>query len=250
MFNKQTFRRILTAAAFALLPAMSFAGAKDDILEMGLYRGFDQAAFTFDTQITAYVNNKPKGSSQVATVYYRSTDATLVAFKSPATFAGRRILTEGNSMWMVLPTSSRTIRVSADDRLMGQASNGDILNIPVEKYSYAYNGTETVNGKTYKRIVAKLSRGSAMYSRVDFLLAEGSNKPFRSYHFSGSGKLLKIAQYAAFRNFAGHERVTKIALIDPIVKSNVTVMHFDNYRQRNLPQAMFRKSALRNAINF
>jgi len=247
---KKSILSIISAALVAILPTVGFADAKEDILLMGLYRGFDKATFSFDIQVTAYQNKKAKGAPQVASVYYRSTDAALVDFKSPSTVAGRRILTEGKNMWMILPTSSRTIRVSADDRLLGQASNGDILNIPVEKYSYAYSGTETVKGRNYKRIVATLRGSGATYARVDFLLEDGTNKPFRSYHFSRSGKLVKVAEYLAFRKSGGQERVSKIALIDPIVKSNVTIMQFKNYRQRNLPGSMFKKAALRQALNF
>jgi len=247
---KKTIRTFFAAVLIAATPTLCFAGPKEDVMQMGLYRGFDKAAFSFDIQITEFQNNKATGRAQVASVYYRGTSAVLVEFKSPSTVAGRRILTEGNNMWMVLPTSSRTIRVSADDRLLGQASNGDILNIPIEKYSYSYNGTETVKGRSYKRIVAKLRGGGATYSRVDFLVETGSNKPFRSYHFSRSGKLVKIAEYVTFRTSGGQERVSKIALIDPIVKSNVTVMQFGNYRKRNLPTSMFTKSAMRQALNF
>lgn len=247
---KKTIRSLFAALLIGATPTLGLAGPKEDIMLMGLYRGFDKAAFSFDIKITDYKNNKAKGSAQVASVFYRSTSATLVEFKSPSTVAGRRILTEGKNMWMVLPTSSRTIRVSADDRLLGQASNGDILNIPLEKYKYSYNGTETVKGKSYNRIVAKLRGGGATYSRVDFLVEPGTNKPFRSYHFSHSGKLVKVAEYVSFRNSGGQQRVSKIALIDPIVKSNVTIMQFGNYRKRNLPKSMFTKSAMRQALNF
>ena len=246
----KTLTRLAIAACVAVLPAFAMAGAKEDILAMGLYRGFDGVPFSFDTKITAYKNGKATGAAQVATILYRNSGATLVEFHSPASFAGRRILTEGSNMWMSLPTSSRTIRVSADDRLMGQASNGDILNIPTEKYSYEYSAPETVDGREYKRIVAKLNGGAALYSRVDFLLDPASNKPFRSYHFSKSGKLLKIAEYQAFKAFAGHPRVTKITLIDPIATSNVTVMQFDKYAQRDLPKAMFSKSEIRSSLNY
>jgi hypothetical protein len=247
---KKTIRSLFAALMIVATPTLSLADAKEDIMSMGLYRGFDKAAFSFDLKITEFQNNKAKGSAQVASVYYRSTSATLVEFQSPSTVAGRRILTEGKNMWMVLPTSSRTIRVSADDRLLGQASNGDILNIPVEKYTYAYNGNETVKGRSYKRIVATLRGSGATYARVDFLLEDGTNKPFRSYHFSRSGKLVKVAEYVSFRKSGGQERVSKIALIDPIVKSNVTILQFGNYRKRNLPQSMFTKAAMRQALNF
>lgn len=239
----------LTVPALTL-PVLAQADAASDIRQMDLYRGFAEGQFAFDTKIQDYKGGRANGTAQVASVYFRSHDAVLVDFTAPKAFDGRRILTEGGNMWLSMPSSARTIRVSADDRLMGQASNGDLLNIPLDRYSYAYGPSENVKGRDYTRIVAQLKGGSAQYSRVDFLVEPGSNKPFRSYHFGRSGKLVKVVEYRKFGNSGGRQRVTQIALIDPVKSGNVTVMDFGKYRKQSLPAALFSRDAIRGALNF
>lgn len=251
---KSLLNTLMTAATLSIaaltLPSATLAGAKEDIYAMDAYRGYPEGQFAFDAKITAYKNGRATGPAQTASVYYRDEAAILVDFHGPKAFKGRRILTEGKNMWLSMPTSARTIRVSADDRLMGQASNGDILNIPLSRYSYSYADPEVVKGKTYNRVVAKLKGGSALYSRVDFLLNPKDNKPFRSYHFGRSGKLVKIVEYRKFAKSGGRSRVTQIALIDPVVTSNVTTMDFRKYRKAKLPAALFSRDAIRNSLNF
>lgn len=247
------FKSLLKTLALTVsltLPSLLAAGATEDMRAMDAYRGYPTGGFAFDTKIQAYKGGSPTGSAQLATVYFRTHSAVLVDFHGPKAFKGRRILTEGKNMWLSMPTSARTIRVSADDRLMGQASNGDILNIPLDRYKYSYGPQETVGGKAYNRIVAKLKGGSALYARVDFLVQPGSNKPFRSYHFGRSGKLVKIVEYRKFANSGGRQRVTQIALIDPVRTSNVTIMQFNKYRRQKLPASLFSRDAIRGALNF
>lgn len=247
------FKKALATLAMILcvgMPAAALADATSDANQMWSYRGIPNSAFAFQTTVTAYRDGKKKGPTQTADVYFRTYEAVLVDFTAPSSFKGRRILFEGKRMWLALPSSARTIRVSADDRLMGEASNGDILNIPLERYTVAYGADETVDGSTYKRLVATLKSGAtSLYSRVDFLVDRETNKPYRSFHFAKSGKLVKIAEYRKFATIGGSERVTQMVLIDPVVTNRFTVMTFSKYREARLPQSMFSKTSIKSEIS-
>ncbi len=53
----------------------------------------------------------------------------LVRYTAPARDAGKLVLLNGGSMWFYDPASKASIRISAQQRLIGQASNGDVLTV-------------------------------------------------------------------------------------------------------------------------
>ena len=69
-------------------------------------------------------------------------------------------------------------------------------------------------------------------------------KPIKSEYYARSGKLLKTAQYKAFKEFNGELKVHKMLLSDPLIAGSYTWMLFDNYRSSELPDALFNKEAI------
>lgn len=239
----------LTLLLLALPGAAARADPAADLREMSLYRGFADQPFVFDLTVSTFRGGKQVGPTQQSSVYFRDFDAVLVDFSAPASYAGRRILFSGQQMWMALPSSSRSVRISAADRLMGDASNGDILNIDPARYTATALADETLKGVAYKRISAVANDAGVLYPRVDFLLEPGSNRPYRSYHYAASGKVLKVAQYMRFADDGGRERLSQLLLVDPANGGNYTMMQFRNYRTAELPAGMFAQSAIRNPLH-
>lgn len=233
-----------------LLPAFVQANPSADLQAMSLYRGFANKSFIFDMQVSSFRGGKPFGVTQQSSVLFRNYSAVLVDFTAPTVYAGRRILFSGQQMWLSLPNTSRMVRISVADRLLGEASNGDILNINLALYTFKALASEVVDGVSYKRISAVANQPSVLYPRVDFLLDQKTNQPFRSYHFASSGKVLKVAQYVKFAVDGGRERLRQLILFDPANSGNYTVMTFSNYRAEELPAAIFAPSAIRNPLNY
>lgn len=242
--------RLLILVVALLLAPIAHADPVADLREMGLYRGFAGESFVFDLRIATFRGDTQAGKTQESTVLFRDYAAVLVDFSAPASYAGRRILFSGQQMWLSLPSTARTVRISPADRLMGEASNGDILNIDLDLYTASALADETVDGTAYKRISAVANTPGVLYPRVDFLLEHGSNRPFRSYHFAASGKVLKVAQYVSFANDGGRERLHELLLLDPANERNHTRMEFSGYRAVELPAGMFSQSAIRNPLSY
>lgn len=233
-----------------LMPTLVHADPEADLREMSLYRGFAEEPFIFDMRIATFRGGKQSGPTQQSSVLFRDFSAVLVDFTAPAAYAGRRILFSGQQMWLSLPNTSRMVRISAADRLMGEASNGDILNIDLDLYDIEAHEDEGVEGVDYKRISAVANQPGVLYPRVDFLLDKQTSRPFRSYHFASSGKVLKVAQYVKFGVDGGRERLRQLILLDPANSANYTVMEFSHYRAADLPSALFAPSAIRNPLNY
>src|SRR5947209_5031724 len=81
-------------------------------------------SFVLDVQLTSFRNDSSETSG--FRVYGQGSDKSLVEFRSPASEQGRYLLMLRDAMWMYMPNTSRPIRISPLQRLMGEASNGDV----------------------------------------------------------------------------------------------------------------------------
>ena len=55
--------------------------------------------------------------------------SSLIRFVLPTRDAGKLVLKNGNDMWFYDPTNKASVRLSPQQRLLGQASNGDVLTV-------------------------------------------------------------------------------------------------------------------------
>ena len=58
---------------------------------------------------------------------------SLIRFVAPARDADKLMLKNGNDLWFFDPSSKASIRISPQQRLLGQASNGDVVTVNLAK---------------------------------------------------------------------------------------------------------------------
>ena len=89
-------------------------------------------SFSIDVELTAYTpHDKPEASK--FRVYGKGSDRSVVEFVAPATEKGKVMLMLRDALWIYMPSASRPIRISPLQRLMGQASNGDVAEASATK---------------------------------------------------------------------------------------------------------------------
>src|SRR5207249_9803379 len=104
------------------------------------------SSFTVDVQINNFRNDKPFHADAYQ-VSIKGADHTLVKFMSPED-KGKSLLMVEEGMWLYLPSASRPIRVTALQRLSGNANNGDIAQTNLaQNYSAVVAGEENGGGK-------------------------------------------------------------------------------------------------------
>ncbi len=236
---------LLSALALPLLtlaPRKAAAGPQEDLNALSEYRGLNEP-FTFDLEILA------SGEAQRAKVIFQSFDAVLVDFNAPRSHVGRRILFSGPQMWMALPGSARPLRVTPADRLMGEASIGDILNIDPAAYAAEEGEPAEIDGRSLRRVTARGARSGLLYPRVDFFVDEAV-RPARSLHYAQSGQVLKTVSYVAFGPEAGRERTQEILISEAASQGAPTRLRFSNYRAEVFPAALFNPAALKTPLTY
>src|SRR3712207_6819670 len=81
-------------------------------------------SFSIDIDLTSYEGTSSESSK--FRVYGKGSDRSVVEFVAPGTEKGKYLLMLRDAMWIYMPSASRPIRISPLQRLMGQASNGDV----------------------------------------------------------------------------------------------------------------------------
>src|SRR5262249_11566299 len=114
-------------------------------------QGVDDARTAFgeakiSARATQTQDGKPEGSADFE-VYVKGRDRALVIFRGGKN-DGRKALTVGQKMWLIVPGAENPVPVSPNQRLMGGASFGDVARMRfAEDFTAALRpGTETVAG--------------------------------------------------------------------------------------------------------
>jgi len=205
------------------------------------YRGLNSDGFSFDITNVSYKENRDSRTNQLSVDVKQ--DNSLVKFQSPARQKGRILLKKNSDMWLYIPGTRKVIRISPAQRLLGETSNADVTG---SNFSRDYSG-EIIPQDNPEQIQLVLSakENNMSYQKVIFWLQnQAPFKPIKSEYYARSGKLLKTAQYKAFKEFNGELKVHKMLLSDPLISGSYTWMLFDNYRISELPDALFNKEAI------
>lgn len=189
------------------------------------------------------------------TSYARTLDASgqfgsLVQFVQPVRDAGKLMLKSGNDLWFYDPGTKASIRISPQQRLMGQASNGDVVTVNFARdYKAILAGEESIqDGERRIRRSFKLALTSASedasYAAIELWVDAENNWPLKAKLYASSGRLLNTAYYRRFQPQLGADRPTETVIIDGLNPASVTIVRFSDYAARNIPVSWFQRDFL------
>lgn len=204
--------------------------------------------------LTEYVNGKPRDHTGLV-VYARQEKQTrqfnnLVRYAQPPRDAGKAVLFKGANLWFYDPASKASIRISAQQRLIGQASEGDVLSVNLARdYTAKIVGEETLQDADRKNrdcwhLDMAAATPDAIYNHVEYWVERGTYHPVKGKFYSDSGRLLKIAYYHKYEEQAGALRPTQVVLIDAVNANLATTIDYSDYRFQELPDAWFQRDYL------
>lgn len=210
--------------------------------------------FSLTVTLTAFQAGKQVDTSTL--VSYSRTQAqggqfaSLVRFALPARDAGKLMLKNGNDMWLYDPTTQASVRLSPQQRLLGQASNGDVATVNLAKdYRATLVGEEDIRDgerrarKAYKLALTAVTP-AVTYASVEIWIDIENMRPLKARFFAESTRLLKTVYYRRFQNQLGAERPTETVIIDGIDPQSVTLMRFSDYVARDIPAAWMQRDFL------
>lgn len=210
--------------------------------------------FSVTVTLTEYQSGKQVDTSTLVSYSRKNQEggqfASLIRFVLPARDAGKLMLKNGNDMWFFDPVAKASVRLSPQQRLLGQASNGDVATVNLAKdYRATLIADEEIqDGERRPRKAHKLGLTAATpdvtYASIEMWIDAENKRPLKARFFSESERLLKTAYYRRFQNQLGVERPTETVIIDGLNPQSVTVMRFSDYVARAIPDTWLQRDYL------
>lgn len=175
---------------------------------------------------------------------------TLIRFVAPARDANKLMLKNGNDLWFYDPANKASIRISPQQRLLGQAANGDVVTVNLAKDYKASLAAEedTQDGERQMRHCWRLSLAASSpdvtYHHIEMWIDTTNNQPIKARFYTESDRLLKTAYYRKYQSHLGEERPTETVIIDGLDPNWITVMRFSGYAKREVPEAWLQRDYL------
>ncbi len=213
-----------------------------------------QQPFRSTVTFTEFVSGRERDHDTLV-VFSKEDAATgqfrnLVQYTEPARDSGKRVLLDGHSLWFFDPASKTSVRISAQQRLIGQAAIGDVLTVNlVADYSATLIGTESVMDSTHAQrqcwhLDLKAANDRAVYNRVEYWVEQGTYYPIKGKMYSDSGRLLKIVYFRNFGERLGAKRPIEEIIIDAIDTSLATTAAFSGDVFQDVPEVWFQRDYL------
>lgn len=257
MPNRRRFSRFILAplllactwprSSRAAADAQQLLQASDAIRNPGF-------SFGLTNTLVEYRQGRQTETSQLAVLSRPDEDSgafrSLVRTLAPARDAGKLILFNGRDLWFYDPASRASVRLSPQQRLLGQASNGDVVtvNFARDYRAAAAEPQQVSDGDRQPRDAVRLelqpTTEHAQYARIEMWLDSASQQPLKARFYADSGGLLKTVYYRRYQQALGALRPTEMVIIDGVDPGWVTVMRYSDWQRREVPLAWLQRDYL------
>jgi outer membrane lipoprotein-sorting protein len=245
--------QFLLAASLAFAASFASAQTAQEIVTATDAVRNAQQPFRSTLTLTEYVSGRERSHSTFI-LFSKVDDArhfrNLLEYAEPPQDAGKRVLLDGRSYWFFDPASQQSVRISAQQRLVGQAAIGDVLSVNLAAdYSATIAGEETIDDaarqkRTCWHLELKAATDTAVYNRVEYWVEKSTSRPVKGKFYSDSGRLLKVIYYRNFIERLGGVRPAEAVILDAVDNSLATIATFTDSRFQDVPDAWFQRDYL------
>jgi len=234
--------QILAAGALAALGAFAtpVATAQDvpTLLKAADKYRVSSENMQVDTVISVFNTDGSPDKERRYTVFAQAKHQSLVLMQSPAE-KGQKVLMLGDDFWLLMPSSQRPLRITPMQKLLGDASTGDIATMSwAEDYGGTVAGEESCGEPAQKcvRLSLTANRKGVTYQRIELWIGKAKNEPIRADLYVQSDKLAKQARFVMDKPGAP-TAVTEMLLRDQLTNKKETQVRYVSRRDKTVPEA-------------
>jgi hypothetical protein len=232
---------LLGLAAIGALIAATPARAADDVA--ALLKAADryrtgQDNLQVETQVSVLNRDGTPDRERRYTVFVQAQHKSLVLMRSPAE-AGQKVLMLGDDFWLLMPSSQRPLRITPSQKLLGDASTGDIATMSwADDYTGSVTGEERCGEpeQACLRLSLQAARRGVSYQRVELWLGKARREPIRADLYVQSDKLAKQARFVLDKPQAP-TMVTEMVLLDQLSNHKETRVRYVSRQNKAVPEA-------------
>ncbi|MBN2345498.1 MAG: outer membrane lipoprotein-sorting protein [Candidatus Aminicenantes bacterium] len=149
---------------------------------------------------------------------------------------GMKVLMKGDDMWVNLGGSKRALRITPMQRLMGEASNGDVAKV---SFNRDYTGKRLDDEGGLLKLELKAKSTGATYQRVLLYADPRTHQPVKAEFFLLSGKHYKTAHYQKGTVGDNRAAITTMRIEDKRNPRRYTLMEYLDFKPGQFPEKYF-----------
>ncbi|MBL8310337.1 MAG: outer membrane lipoprotein-sorting protein [Burkholderiales bacterium] len=174
-------------------------------------------------------------------VFAQQNRQSLVIMQSPSE-KGQKVLMSGDDFWLVMPDSQRPLRITPMQKLLGDASTGDVSTLSwAEDYTGKLVGEEPCDTRAGARpqtclhLTLNAARKGVTYQRIELWVGKARYEPHRADLYVLSDKLAKQASFV-FDKPDAPTTVTEMVLADKVSNNKTTHIKYVSRKERQIPK--------------
>ena len=191
-----------------------------------------------ETQIRVFNADGSPDKERLYKVFAQASHQSLVLMQSPAE-KGQKVLMLGDDFWLLMPGSQRPLRITPMQKLLGDASTGDIATM---SWADDYTGTlvgeepcgEPVQACQHLSLAA--ARKGVTYQRIELWLGKARHEPLKADLYVQSDKLAKQARFVTDKPGAPTQ-VTEMLLRDQLTTKKETQVRYLARKEHTVPES-------------
>lgn len=189
-----------------------------------------------NTSITLYQQGEKKQRSEFFIQLNEHGDSRVTMLNQRS--KGQKVLLTKSAMWLYIPRTHKAIRITPMQRLMGQASYGDVSSLNWQ-HDYQWDKQTITRNNEDNSLCFTINsiRKSATYRTISLCLAQQSYRPLHANFYLASGKLMKHAIYIIDKQHP--QLITKTKFTQPNKQHQYTVMENSQFVEKKHNKHIF-----------
>ncbi len=209
-------------------------------------RGGLLAGVKWDAKVTSVEGDQK--SSREFVVSALGDDAYVEAVNPPRN-KGEVYIFNNREMWFFRPSLKKPISISPRQKLMGQASNGDIASTQYFRdYTPEIETTKEVEGKKYHVLLLTAKSKNVTYDKIRYWIEVKSQLALKAEFLTSQGKAFKYAtlEYANNLVIKGVKTpfISKLTIVDAKYTDHKSVIEYIKPESKKLSDSLFDVSNL------
>ena len=226
------------AALTSVFSATALAQSPEAILQKADEVRNPSASFKMEVE----VKNPGGDDTSVFEVSLKGKEKTMIKTLEPSRDKGRNMHMLKEDMWAYIPNLKRAVRISLNQKLTGQAANGDISRM---RWAGDYDAKiESQDAGKWKLFLTATKKGLT-YDKIRAVIDKKSFHPLKAEYLSPAGKVLKFATFRAYKTIAGAVRPTEIEIVDATKPSDKSIVHILKMENEDFPDSLFNQNNLK-----
>ena len=229
------------AVSGTVASAQAKPAAEELLKEADRARGAADDGIAWD--IDVHTVEETKDSTVSYSVKVKGVDA-LAEATAPAKNKGEMMLFNDRNLWFFKPGLKKPVAISARQKLMGQAANGDIASTNyVRDYEGKIVGEEKVNGVDTWKLELKAKAKNVTYDGIRYWIDKAQKLGVKAEFLTVSGEVFKRAAFEYKNKMTAGGKdfpfVSKMSITDALNDKNLTTIVYASPRPEKVADSVF-----------